>query len=167
MSSRKIEVLWDGTRVIRVPSAAEVEVLVRVSQGSTLRQVATRMYMSEHAAQSRVVSLVDKMAARNPAHALHRMYSLGLLPDPRNPRLTPLLDEDQRRLLELLTTHGLGYARAGARMHPRLGRNQTGVHARRMFETLGATNRVQAVHKAVERGDMKLKPSKDSWRGHV
>jgi len=161
----RVEVFWDGTRVGRVPLPHEIEAVVLLSESSGVREVSKRLGLQEQRAQYWIRGAMYKLHAACSSEALYQLYRLQLVKTPSNPWLQPILEPDQRDLLYMLCREGLNYDQVAARL--KIGHNQVGNRTRYMFEILGATHRVQALRLAVERGDVRIRPPKDLWKGVV
>jgi hypothetical protein len=164
-SDVRIDVIWDGTRVYRVPSPGEIEAILLLSQGLDTRSASRVLGLGREGARHRANEAQSKLRALSAAGALYQMYRLQIVPSPRDGRLSPVLDPDQYRILDVLGRLGLPYDQAGPVL--RMGKSQLIRRVKDVNLVLGATNHVQALRRAVAHGDIEIPKPIDLWRGVV
>ena len=62
-----------------VLSARELEVLALVARGATTEEIAAELFVSRNTVRSHVRHIMDKLGARNRAHAVAIAFSAGLI----------------------------------------------------------------------------------------
>ena len=57
----------------------EFEVLDQISHGLTTKEIASKLYVSDHTIMSHRKNLLDKLSARNVAGMVRRAFEIGIL----------------------------------------------------------------------------------------
>ena len=161
----EIGVIWDGTRVYRVPHPGEIQAIHLMSEGHEPKKVSQLLGLNPEGAQHRSVEAQTKLRAQSPADALYQMYRLGILDNPRRENLSPVLDPMARDILNIVVRLGMTHVDAAPMIG--IGRTQLVRRLNAMNEALGASNRVQALRRAVETGDIEIPVPAQLWRGVV
>jgi DNA-binding CsgD family transcriptional regulator len=77
----------------------ERDVITLIGEGDTNQEIATKLYISEHTVKSRLVTALQKLDARNRAHAvaIHTRHTVPAVDGacPRCERVRAYLDEIQ------------------------------------------------------------------------
>lgn len=161
----QVEVVWDGTRVYRVPTAGEVEAVQLLADGHSVRQASKLLGLNPEGATARAAEAATKLHAQSPADALYHLYRLQVVPNPRDEKLQPVLDPIHLDLIQVVIRLGIPYAQA----HPMLNmsKNKLMSHMNEMCHRLSAVNRSQVLRKAVAHGDLVVERPSQLWRGVV
>lgn len=165
-SHLKVDVVWDGTRVYRVPYPGEIEAIRLLSLGHSTRQASQLLGLdTKDGAQRRANEAQSKLHAISHPDTLYRMYRLQLLPSPYDPDLQPVLDEHQRAIFDVTVRMGLAYDHAHKMLG--IGRNTLVRRMEAIAARLGAATRCHMMAQAVAHGDVAARPMSKLWRGEV
>lgn len=164
---RTIEVVWDGTRVYRVPFVGEIEAVRLLGLGHSTRQASQLLGLTvKDGARRRADAAQSKMHAVSHADTLLRMCQLGFLDFRRDDKLEPVLSGGQMHVFDLVVRLGMTCDDA----HPLLGVGRNTL-ARRMSEVctaLGSNGlRCHTMERAIAHGDVVVDPPAQLWRGMV
>jgi len=162
----KVDVVWDGIRAYRVPKPGEIEAVRLMSLGHSSREASQMMGLrSIDTAHRRVNEAQAKLHGCSHGDTVYRMYRLGLLDNPYDPQMTPVLNQEQRYLLDVVDRMSLPYRHAHVMLG--IGRSTLIRRMNEIHELLGADTRMQAISCAVKFGDMKVDAPAQLWRGRV
>lgn len=161
-----MEVVWDGTRVYRVPTPGEVEAVRLLGEGHHTHKVSQMLGLKyAEGALARSKDAQAKLHAFTTADCLYHLYRLQILPSPHDRQLQPVLDPFQREILDLVVRLGVAYSQAHKNL--RMGYNQLVRRVREIGEALGADTRPHMLKRAVELGDIKVQSPPQLWAGVV
>lgn len=162
---RPVEVIWDGTRVIRVPPPEQVILIEAMSRGLSVRELSKRLQISDDVIHRRTALAASILGTYCSAHTLYEMYRIGLIPVPRDPNCRGRLSGRQANVLELASRLGLTNAQIATRLGISHGTVES--HMRNIFDILDAKSRPQALRQATVRGDIRVKVYPQVWRGLI
>lgn len=160
-----VEVIWDGTRVYRVPPAGEIEAIQLLADGHSTRQASKLLGLNPEGALAKATMAQNKLQAMSPADALYHLYRLEIVPDPRDEKLQPVLAPIHLDVINTVIRLGIPYDQA----HKLLGlsKNKLMYHMNEMCRLLTAVNRTEVLRKAVAHGDLLVDKPTQLWRGVV
>ncbi|MFE0207052.1 LuxR C-terminal-related transcriptional regulator [Streptomyces sp. NPDC058985] len=121
----------------------ELELLRRQAAGETYRDIAPTLFMSVSGVGSMSKRMIDRMGARNLAHAIHLAHQHRLLDPPATVKLSPPL----LRVLELVAD---GWTNAEIARRLNLSEHTVKDHVKKIRRLLGARDRAHAAVLAVE-----------------
>jgi DNA-binding CsgD family transcriptional regulator len=62
-----------------ITSPREIEILELITQGHTTKEIAARLYLSDHTVNTHKRNLLRKLGAKNVVHLVANAYRLGML----------------------------------------------------------------------------------------
>jgi DNA-binding CsgD family transcriptional regulator len=140
-----------NSSVKRTLTRTEIEVFIDCVKGLTLAQSGIKRSAPRPTQSSRLARGIEKLSAKNTAHAALKAIALGYdLEVRRNPGETTIGLPQRRRQVLCLLAQGLEYADIAGVLA--ISEGTAGVHGQRLYHAIGARKRAAVVRRAIELG---------------